>query len=131
MRRLWTVLLAVLLASTPASPASAAAPPRRPDGDAFYTPPSPLPAGADGDVGWWRPLPDSAGAKGYLVLYRSRSATDTPIAVSGRVLVPTAPWTGAGPRPIVSVASGTRGVGGRCGAAKVQPEYGEPRVVGA
>src|SRR3954468_23571650 len=106
MRRLWTGPLAVLLVSPLASPASAAEPPRGPDGDAFYTPPSPLPAGADGDVVWWRPLPDSAGTKGYLVLYRSRSATDTPIAVSGRVLVPTGPWTGAGPRPIGSAGSG-------------------------
>src|SRR5437868_1486741 len=100
MRRLRAVLLAVVLVSAVAGPATAAEPPRGPDGDAFYTPPSRLPEGADGDVVRWRPLPDSAGVKGYLVLYRSRSATGTPIAVSGRVLVPTAPWTGGGPRPI-------------------------------
>ncbi|MEU7787575.1 lipase family protein [Amycolatopsis sp. NPDC049159] len=131
MRRLWTVLLAVLLVSTTASPANAAEPPQGPAGDAFYTPPSPLPAGADGDVVWWRPLPDQPGAEGYLVLYRSRSATDTPIAVSGRVLVPAQPWTGAGPRPIVSVASGTRGIGDRCAPSKFQPDYEKPLFVDA
>ncbi|WP_370962096.1 lipase family protein [Amycolatopsis sp. cg9] len=132
MRRLWTVLLTVVLLITTAGPVDAATdPPRGPDGDAFYTPPSPLPAGADGDVVWWRPLPDRSGAKGYLVLYRSRSATDTPIAVSGRVLVPSAPWTGAGPRPIVSVASGTRGIGDRCAPSKFQPDYEKPLFVDA
>ncbi|RSD20845.1 lipase family protein [Amycolatopsis eburnea] len=131
MRRLWTVLLAVVLVSTVAGPATAAEPPQGPAGDAFYTPPSPLPAGADGDVVWWRPLPDQSGARGYLVLYRSRSATDAPIAVSGRVLVPTAPWAGAGPRPIVSVASGTRGIGDRCAPSKFQPDYEKPLFVDA
>ncbi|MFB9689504.1 lipase family protein [Amycolatopsis plumensis] len=132
-KSLWTVLLAVVvtLLSTVSASAAAADPPRGPDGDAFYTPPSPLPDGADGDVVWWRPLPDSGGAKGYLVLYRSRSAADTPIAVSGRVLVPTAPWTGPGPRPIVSVASGTRGIGDRCAPSKFQPDYEKPLFVDA
>jgi hypothetical protein len=129
----WTVLLTVVvtLLSTVSASAATADPPRGPDGDVFYTPPSPLPDGADGDVVWWRPLPDSGSAKGYLVLYRSRSATDTPIAVSGRVLVPTAPWPGAGPRPIVSVASGTRGIGDRCAPSKFQPDYEKPLFVDA
>ncbi|MEV6443906.1 lipase family protein [Amycolatopsis sp. NPDC051716] len=128
-----TVLLAVVITLLSAVSASAATadPPRGPDGDAFYTPPSPLPAGADGDVVWWRPLPDSGSAEGYLVLYRSRSATDTPIALSGRVLVPAAPWTGPGPRPIVSVASGTRGIGDRCAPSKFQPDYEKPLFVDA
>jgi secretory lipase len=127
----WTVLAAVVLTLLPVVPASAAAadPPPGPAGDAFYTPPSPLPAGADGDVLRWRPLPAQPGAQGYLVLYRSRSATDTPIAVSGRVLVPATPWTGAGPRPIVSVASGTRGIGDRCAPSKFQPDYEKPLFV--
>jgi hypothetical protein len=130
---LWTVLLAVLvtLLSTVSASATAADPPHGPAGDAFYTPPSPLPDGDDGDVVWWRPLPDQSGAKGYLVLYRSRSATDTPIAVSGRVLVPATPWTGTGPRPIVSVASGTRGIGDRCAPSKFQPDYEKPLFVDA
>lgn len=133
-RSIWTVLTAVivtLLSTVAASAAAAAGPPRGPDGDAFYTPPSPLPDGADGDVVWWRPLPDSGSAKEYLVLYRSRSATDTPIAVSGRILVPAASWTGPGPRPIVSVASGTRGIGDRCAPSKFQPDYEKPLFVDA
>jgi hypothetical protein len=129
-RRFWTVLLTVAIVSL-STVAATADPPRGPDGDAFYTPPSPLPAGADGDVVWWRPLPDEAGVRGYLVLYRSESATDAPIAVSGRVLVPTAPWAGAGPRPIVSVASGTRGIGDRCAPSKFQPDYEKPLFIDA
>ena len=135
MRRnpVWTVLLAVALTllSTVAASAATADPPRGPDGDAFYTPPSPLPAGADGDVVWWRPLPDQSGVKGYLVLYRSESATDQPIAVSGRVLVPATPWAGAGARPIVSVASGTRGIGDSCAPSKFQPDYEKPLFIDA
>jgi len=126
----WTVLLAVVVLVSSAG-AAVADPPQGPAGDAFYTPPSPLPDGADGDVVWWRPLPDQPGAQGYLVLYRSRSATDAPIAVSGRVLVPTTPWTGDGPRPIVSVASGTRGIGDRCAPSKFQPDYEKPLFVDA
>jgi hypothetical protein len=124
-------LAAVVLTLLSVVPASAAAadPPQGPPGDAFYTPPSPLPAGADGDVLRWRPLPAQPGVQGYLVLYRSRSATDTPIAVSGRVLVPATAWTGAGPRPIVSVASGTRGIGDRCAPSKFQPDYEKPLFV--
>jgi hypothetical protein len=129
---LWTVLLAVVATFlTPVAASAAADPPRGPDGDAFYTPPSPVPAGADGDVVWWRPLPGEAGVRGYLVLYRSESATDAPIAVSGRVLVPSAPWAGAGPRPIVSVASGTRGIGDRCAPSKFQPDYEKPLFIDA
>jgi hypothetical protein len=45
--------------------------------------------------------------------------------------VPTAPWTGAGPRPIVSVASGTRGIGDRCAPSKFQPDYEKPLFVDA
>jgi pimeloyl-ACP methyl ester carboxylesterase len=48
------------------------------------------------------------------VLYRSTSTNGDPIAVSGTVLVPTDPWKGQGPRPLVAVAPGTRGLGDLC-----------------
>ncbi|GAA0245927.1 lipase family protein [Cryptosporangium japonicum] len=130
-RLLATLLLAVVAAVTPTAPASAAPPPQGPAGDAFYTPPSPLPAGADGDVIWWRQLPDNLINRGYLLLYRSRSATGAPIAVSGRVLVPKLAWRGPGPRPIVSVASGTRGIGDGCAPSKFQPDYEKPLLIDA
>lgn len=93
-----------------------------PDKDAFYTPPSSLPA-HNGDVIRSRssvftldpvkrtPVP---GTKSWQILYRSTSATGTAIAVSGTVIVPTTPWVGVGSRPLVSYAVGTRGVGDAC-----------------
>ncbi|MCB1258058.1 MAG: hypothetical protein KDB26_13175 [Microthrixaceae bacterium] len=50
----------------------------------------------------------------YQVMYRSTSALGASNTVSGTVLVPKAPWTGEGSRPIVSVGVGTRGVADSC-----------------
>lgn len=94
-----------------------------PDKDPFYTPPDPLEAGADGDVLRSRssiftldPLLRSPvdGVSSWQILYRTRNATGESVAVSGTVLVPTSTWLGLGPRPIVSYAVGTRGVGDAC-----------------
>ncbi|GAB2735409.1 lipase family protein [Amycolatopsis magusensis] len=132
-RKTWRAFVVVVIAAltVSAAPALAADPPQGPPGDAFYTPPSPLPAGENGDVIWWRQLPGQSGVRGYLVLYRSTSATGTPIAVSGRVLVPSKAWTGDGERPIVSVASGTRGIGDSCAPSKFQPDYEKPLFIDA
>ena len=56
--------------------------------------------------------------KAVAIQYRSRSATNQPIAVTGSVYVPNAPWTGSGARPIVSVAQGTQGLGDSCAPSK-------------
>src|SRR5690606_3604707 len=55
-----------------------------------------------------------AGVTARQVLYRSTDALGQPMAVGGTVLVPDAPWTGGGSRPLVSYAAGTRGVGDDC-----------------
>jgi len=101
----------------------AACKPPTPDQDAFYTPPSPLPAGQPGDVIRSRnavftldpvaptPVP---GVKSTQVLYRSTNALGQANAVSGTVLVPTTPWLGIGQRPLVSWGVGTRGIGDAC-----------------
>lgn len=86
--------------------------------DDFYTPPTPLPDGADGAIVRWREEPRQLTARNYLVMYHSTNATGQDIPVTGRVLVPTTPWRGEGPRPIVSVASGTRGVGDTCAPSR-------------
>ncbi|MFI2365274.1 lipase family protein [Promicromonospora sp. NPDC019610] len=86
--------------------------------DDFYTPPTPLPDGANGEVVRWREEPRQLSARNYLVMYHSTNATGQDIPVTGRVLVPTTPWRGEGPRPIVSVASGTRGVGDTCAPSR-------------
>ena len=98
--------------------------PAVPERGRFYRPPSPLPAGSPGDVIRVPAEPRSRSTRSarrrsptwpsQQVLYRSTDALGQPMAVSGTVLVPTAPWTGRGSRPLVSYAVGTRGVGDDC-----------------
>jgi len=119
--RLLVPLLAALVVAAPAVATADETPPV-PSLDAFYTPPSPLPAGAPGDVIRsrqvdWHPEPFRvfpAPVRTYQVLYRSTSATDSADAVSGTVLVPPTPWTGQGPRPVVAYAMGTQGLADEC-----------------
>lgn len=94
-----------------------------PSDDAFYEPPSPLPAGNPGDIISSRPSRFTLDPIGKVpvadvsstqVVYRSTDALGQPMAVTGTVLVPTRPWTGLGRRPLVSWAVGTRGVGDDC-----------------
>lgn len=95
-----------------------------PSDDSFYRPP-PL-RGRAGDVVRSRTSPFSLdliggaaepGVTAWQVLYQSTDALGEPIAVSGTVLVPAAPWTGRGGRPLVSYAVGTRGLGDSCAAS--------------
>jgi len=115
-------LVAALTASS--SPAAPRQRPRAPSGLAFYRPPARLLAGRHGSVIWSRPARGTlrlAGAKRALVvLYRSRSLTGTPIAVSGTVWVP----KGRPPKrgwPIISWAHGTTGVGDPCAPSRDSP----------
>ncbi|HET6288902.1 MAG TPA: lipase family protein [Amycolatopsis sp.] len=55
------------------------------------------------------PMPVDA----WQLIYRSTSATGAPNAVSGTLLVPRTPWS-RGPRPLVSYAVGTHGLGDDC-----------------
>jgi pimeloyl-ACP methyl ester carboxylesterase len=97
-------------ATAPASPPTTGA---APAGDAFYTPPKPLPAGQPGDLIRQRPIAAPAGAQAWQILYRSTDATGQPIAVSGVVYSPTAPPP-AGGRALVAWAHGTTGMGDQC-----------------
>jgi hypothetical protein len=54
-----------------------------------------------------------APVRAWQLLYRSTSATGDPNAVSGTLLVPPTPWTD-GPRPLVTCAVGTHGIGDSC-----------------
>ncbi len=77
---------------------------------AFYTPPDPLPDGPPGLVirseELTRDLP--TGSQAWRILYTSTDLNDQPIAVSGLLVVPTAPADG--PRPILAIAHGTQGI---------------------
>jgi hypothetical protein len=115
----------LLIAGCNAAPGDAAT---GPAGDAFYQPPSPMPAGGPGDVIWHRPTPypGPVGTQADLVLYLSQNATGARTAVSGTVIVPTAPWAGEGPRPIIGVAPFALGLGDSCAASKAMGLLGDP-----
>jgi len=125
---LGAVLSAALVTTAVAAPTAAAQPalpllggPSTPGQDGFYRPPDTL-RGDPGDLIRHRrsqayndparliPVP----ARSWQVLYRSTDARGEAVAVSGTVLVPQLPWTGGGPRPIVSYAVGTHGLGDQC-----------------
>jgi dienelactone hydrolase len=113
-------LAVVLCALAPAATATAAVP-KGPPGVAFYTPPSPLPAGAHGAVIRARPLTGAAvvpgAAKTTLVLYRSADAAGHPVAVSGVVSLP----KGHAPKggwPVITYAHGTTGIADQCAPSR-------------
>jgi hypothetical protein len=111
-RRLAALLAAVLIALTglglPAGPATPAAAQQ-----SFYTPPSPLPAGANGNVIRSERI-NYSNATATRIMYLSRDVEDRPMAVTGTVIVPNTPWPGGGPRPIVGYAPLTSGMGDQC-----------------
>jgi Secretory lipase len=124
-RRALTAMSAVMVLSlgvasaasaATAAPAAAAALPA-PSGDAFYTPPSPLPSGSPGDIIWYRSSASPvSGTSAWQVLYLSTTAQGAATAVSGTVIVPTAAYSGT--RPVVAYAAGTQGWGSQCAPSK-------------
>lgn len=52
------------------------------------------------------------------VLYKTTNRAGEAIAVSGTVLVPTAPWVGLGTRPVIAYAAGTQGLADRCAPSR-------------
>jgi hypothetical protein len=56
--------------------------------------------------------------RAWALTYRSTSATGAPNVVSGTLLVPARQWRGRGPRPIVSYAVGTHGLGDQCAPSR-------------
>jgi pimeloyl-ACP methyl ester carboxylesterase len=121
-RRLAAPALAAALALAVLSPGAAVAKPRTgPAGEAFYTPPSPLPGKAHGDLIWTRPLTGAAvvpgAAKTALVLYRSSGAGGPAVPVSGVVSIPKGQAPKAG-WPVVTYAHGTTGIADSCAPSR-------------
>ncbi|WP_411080599.1 alpha/beta hydrolase family protein [Streptomyces sp. cmx-18-6] len=110
--------------------ASSASPVDAPAGDAFYTPPVPLPEGGPGDPIHARPLGNPAaavpGGKNWLVLHLSEGADGTPVATSGVIALPdrTAHPVPAGGYPVVSWAHGTVGAANRCAPSRDRGDTG-------
>jgi alpha-beta hydrolase superfamily lysophospholipase len=92
--------------------------PGTPAGDAFYTPPTPLPKGNPGDVLRSRPWVDIPGARTTLVLYQSTDVHGKPVAVSGVVAVPDRGSPPAGGWPVLDWAHGTTGLGDTCAPSR-------------
>jgi pimeloyl-ACP methyl ester carboxylesterase len=119
-RALAVVAALVALAVVPA--AASAKVGTGPAGDAFYTPPSPLPGKAHGDLVWARPLTGGAAvvpgaAKTWLVLYRSQGTGGPAVPVSGVVSIP----RGKAPKdgwPVVTYAHGTTGIADQCAPSR-------------
>jgi pimeloyl-ACP methyl ester carboxylesterase len=92
-----------------------------PAGEAFYTPPSPLPGKQHGDLIWARTLTGAAVAPGAsstkVVLYRSQGVDGKADAVSGIVSIP----KGKAPKkgwPVITYAHGTTGVADQCAPSR-------------
>src|SRR5208282_2387580 len=113
-------VLALSILMILAVPSGAAATPvEGPSGSAFYTPPSPTPAGSAGELVWYRPATVNLNVtlpsiKAWSVLYQSTDQHGNPDWVTGTVIVPTAKWSGKGERPVVTYAEGTQGLAHQC-----------------
>lgn len=114
----------VALAGSARADVKALAPVEGPEGEAFYTPPSPLPDGKPGDVIWYQkgdPVKTQAfkamgsGAV-WRVMYLSTNALERPDAVTGLILLPSKgdPAT----MPVVGFAPGTHGVADKCAMSR-------------
>ncbi|WP_158884942.1 lipase family protein [Amycolatopsis anabasis] len=118
-------MAAATLTAAPVAQAADTGHPAPPGAAGFTTPPDPIPPGRPGDVIRAEPmaahlLPGVAlPARAWRVRYRSTTATGAPTAVSGVVLVPTAPWKGPGERPLIGHAVGTQGIADRCATSRL------------
>ncbi len=96
----------------------AAAPAVGPTDQLFLSAPA-LGAGNKGDLLRQRAASVNLGAdapavQAWNVLYRSTDALGAANVVSGTVIVPSAAWTGSGPRPVLAYAVGTHGLAQGC-----------------
>lgn len=118
-------------ASAMPAQANAQAVPTPPEGsllyrheDPFYLPPAQLPSNP-GEVvrstestNLLRELGVPEAGRVQTMLYTSTREDGKPVAVSGFVMEPSAPWLGAGPVPTVVFAPGTRGAGDACAPSR-------------
>jgi len=96
-----------------------AAPVVGPSDMSFYDTPAGVPGGVHGDLISYRETTVNLGAgapaaSAWTVKYQSTNSLGAANVVTGTVLVPTAAWTGPGPRPVVSYAVGTHGLAQPC-----------------
>jgi hypothetical protein len=124
MKRSTRIAITLPLAALALAVSSAyAAPTVGPTDASFFTQPLPMPSGNHGDLIQYRKTTVNLGkgaplANAWNVLYHSTDGVDTPIAVSGTVLVPTTAWSGSGQRPTILYAVGTHGLAQVCAPSR-------------
>jgi len=115
---------------------TAAAEGQGPNGS-FYDIPTSVPAGDQpGQLLYFEPQPADESqlpnTSDWQVAYVSTDAQGVPDVVTGTIIVPTAAWTGAGPRPVVDYAVGTQGLGPQCAPSRqfneAGVEYEDPNI---
>lgn len=107
-----------LTAITLAVSSAYAAPVVGPSDMSFYDA-TPVAGGNHGDLIAYRSTTvnvgdDTLGTKAWTVKYQSTNSKGASNVVTGTVIVPTAAWTGTGPRPVMSYAVGTHGLAQPC-----------------
>jgi alpha-beta hydrolase superfamily lysophospholipase len=113
-RRLVLALVTVAALAAFADIALRDEPSAPPEPGAFYDPPHPLPSGTPGTLLRAQAVEDPpAGTLGFRILYRSRSRTGKPAALSALLFVPRRPPPPSR-RDIVAVTHPTVGVARRC-----------------
>jgi dienelactone hydrolase len=128
-----------LAALTLAVSAAWAAPVIGPSDNSFYNPPASAPTGRPGDLIQYRATTVKLGAgapatHAWNVIYQSTDSLDKANAVSGTVMVPSTPWAGPGPRPVMVYAIGTHGLANGCAPSRqfeAGTDYEAPNIVAA
>ena len=92
----------------------------------FYTPPSPLPAGAPGEIISQEPIEVDipGGGQGVRILYLSQQSDGTMVASSGMVFYPAGPAPSA-ERKVVAWAHPTVGMGDECAPSRSENPIGD------
>ena len=98
--------------------AASAAPVEGPAGEEFYNAPEELLTTKNGELIQYRPTTLNLNVtlpsyKAWKVMYQSETQRESPVAVTGTVITPTARWSGRGARPVVTIGIGTQGLGDR------------------
>jgi acetyl esterase/lipase len=104
------------------APLARAALPPIPDRDPFYAVPDGIAGLSNGTVLDSRQITAYSGpakmpATAWQVKYKTLGSQGEPTATVTTVLVPNSPWTGKGPRPLVSYQVAEDGVGSKCSAS--------------
>jgi pimeloyl-ACP methyl ester carboxylesterase len=83
------------------------------EGDDFYEPPEPLPAGEPGELIWIEPIDAPPQMLAWRILYHSQSTSGSDVAVSGFVVAPDQEPPEQG-WPVIALGHGTTGLADAC-----------------